>query len=117
MALQWDCLALVADCLALAALIVAQEVKRRRRDPVEADYGQGSAAKGVFRRLLGAEATDTSRGSSSSGPECVVCMQKPHEAVIDPCGHISMCIRCAERVDTCPICRGSIDKVLRVFVS
>lgn len=50
-------------------------------------------------------------------PWCVVCMAKPQEVAVDPCGHISMCSGCASAVQACPMCRGPIGKMLRVYIS
>lgn len=68
----------------------------------------------------------SSRGGSSSpnkpsrkGPKrrpwCVVCMAQPQEVAIDPCGHCCMCHTCVEAVKTCPVCRGPIQKALRIY--
>jgi len=50
-------------------------------------------------------------------PWCVVCMANPQEMAIDPCGHMSMCHRCAAAVQACPVCRGPIGKALRVYMA
>mmetsp|Transcript_1519 Transcript_1519/g.5175 ORF Transcript_1519/g.5175 Transcript_1519/m.5175 type:complete len:152 (-) Transcript_1519:247-702(-) len=50
-------------------------------------------------------------------PWCVVCMACPQEVAIDPCGHLSMCHRCATAVEACPVCRGPIEKALRVYIA
>jgi len=50
-------------------------------------------------------------------PSCVVCLAKPQETAIDPCGHICMCQACTSAVKECPVCRGPINKALRVFVA
>lgn len=59
---------------------------------------------------------------SSRNFECLVCMDGKREVAIDPCGHVALCKKCADRVMTstrpkCPICRTRIVKMLRVFVS
>jgi len=56
----------------------------------------------------------------SKGPRrrmCVVCMAAPQEIAIDPCGHLSMCHNCASAVKFCPVCRGPIEKSLRVYAA
>lgn len=58
----------------------------------------------------------SSSGAGGSRPWCVICMAKPEEVAVDPCGHLSMCQGCAEQVQQCPVCRGPIGKLLRVFV-
>lgn len=52
-------------------------------------------------------------------PECVVCMSNPQTNAFGPCGHKCCCEVCAaelqRRGDTCPICRGPIRNILRVY--
>eukprot|EP01065_Artemidia_motanka_P017868 TRINITY_DN21269_c0_g1_i1.p1 TRINITY_DN21269_c0_g1~~TRINITY_DN21269_c0_g1_i1.p1 ORF type:complete len:668 (+),score=145.02 TRINITY_DN21269_c0_g1_i1:57-2060(+) len=50
-----------------------------------------------------------------SSQDCVVCWTAARNVAVDPCGHIGMCSGCAERVSTCPICRGPVAKLLLVF--
>lgn len=53
------------------------------------------------------------------GNTCGVCFSNTADTVIDPCGHLLLCERCADHVmkhnNKCPICRVNIVKVLRVF--
>lgn len=57
------------------------------------------------------------RRSRVRRPACIVCMARPQEVAIDPCGHVSMCGNCSQAVRNCPMCRGPISKVLRVYIS
>ncbi len=41
--------------------------------------------------------------------ECNICMDRPKDRVIIPCGHF-ICSFCLEKVDNCPVCRGEIEK-------
>jgi len=51
--------------------------------------------------------------------ECCICFDAPKEALIAPCGHLSCCMTCAEALknnsETCPICRGNIESIFKVF--
>ena len=47
---------------------------------------------------------------------CVVCHERVREVAFDPCGHFVCCSECGLRVATCPLCRGSIEKKLRIYV-
>eukprot|EP00388_Colpodella_angusta_P047266 GDKK01072208.1.p1 GENE.GDKK01072208.1~~GDKK01072208.1.p1 ORF type:complete len:466 (-),score=69.51 GDKK01072208.1:550-1947(-) len=48
---------------------------------------------------------------------CVVCWSNKIDAAFDPCGHMSTCMTCAEKLlEGCPICRKEINKVLRIFM-
>mmetsp|Transcript_52345 Transcript_52345/g.148202 ORF Transcript_52345/g.148202 Transcript_52345/m.148202 type:complete len:541 (-) Transcript_52345:6-1628(-) len=52
--------------------------------------------------------------------ECVVCLQQPSDTAILPCGHCCVCGPCgaavhAARPPVCPMCRGDIAGVARIF--
>jgi len=47
---------------------------------------------------------------------CVICWGALTEIAIDPCGHLCLCATCAGAVDLCPVCRGPVGKLLKVFV-
>lgn len=55
----------------------------------------------------------------TTGKECVICCDKPKDTLLAPCGHVATCLECAQtlqrRKQNCPICRGYIDRVFRVF--
>lgn len=57
------------------------------------------------------------RRSHRRRPWCIVCMASPQEVALDPCGHMSMCHTCANEVKECPLCRGPIQKILRVYLA
>jgi len=46
---------------------------------------------------------------------CVVCLDRVAIMALLPCGHRCACAECAGGVRDCPICRGKVDKALRVF--
>jgi len=48
--------------------------------------------------------------------ECLVCMQKPIQAVLVPCGHAVACRRCCRRLLRCPMCRKDILRRQRLFL-
>mmetsp|Transcript_26888 Transcript_26888/g.52666 ORF Transcript_26888/g.52666 Transcript_26888/m.52666 type:complete len:456 (+) Transcript_26888:89-1456(+) len=48
---------------------------------------------------------------------CVICWGGLTEIAIDPCGHLCLCATCADAVDLCPVCRGPVGKLLKVFIS
>jgi hypothetical protein len=66
-----------------------------------------------------------SSGSKRSQPEkeeskiCVICMDGPKECVIIPCGHLQTCVpcgtHCMENTGECPICKGDITSVHKVY--
>ena len=48
---------------------------------------------------------------------CIVCTTEERQIVIAPCQHCVLCERCAEQVQTCPICRADIQSRQRLTLS
>ena len=48
--------------------------------------------------------------------ECAICWDGDPEYAVVPCGHRCLCARCTKAVSECPVCRGEMTAVLRVFV-
>lgn len=53
--------------------------------------------------------------------ECVVCMSAPRNTTVLPCRHMCLCDECAEslrkQTNKCPICRESVQSLLRINVN
>lgn len=47
---------------------------------------------------------------------CVACCAQLAECVPLPCRHICMCMTCARRLDTCPVCRATCARIVSVQV-
>ena len=63
-------------------------------------------------------------GGAAPDPDegkCKVCFVNPMDALLMPCRHLALCEKCAERVKDgtgrCPICKGHIDSIIKVFRS
>lgn len=55
---------------------------------------------------------------TSMESECVVCMDSRCEVVFVPCGHMCCCQPCAAKeLDCCPMCRGAIERKIKVLVA
>ena len=58
--------------------------------------------------------------AAAQAAPCAVCMDKPRDAVLVPCGHASMCFACATAVMAanrrCPICRARAENHVRLFL-
>eukprot|EP00940_MAST-03C_sp_MAST-3C-sp2_P001866 g1866.t1 len=54
--------------------------------------------------------------SDKSASTCVVCMDRPRDCMILPCGHAYFCGQCVNALDTrtCPMCRGKIEKTVKL---
>lgn len=50
---------------------------------------------------------------------CVVCWDAPAEGACIPCGHLAGCMNCLAKVKSkgwgCPVCRGLIEQVIKVY--
>jgi len=52
----------------------------------------------------------------SPSEECAVCLEKiPERVAIVPCGHTTVCKDCCLELDSCPLCRGEIKQVIKLF--
>jgi len=79
--------------------------------------GSSFSSFGSDQAVNASSSTPKSKRSGHRRPWCVICMASPQEMAIDPCGHMSMCQTCAPKETVCPVCKGPIEKVLRVFVA
>jgi len=48
---------------------------------------------------------------------CSVCLDKPPDVVMVPCGHIYACEKCGKKLKECALCRTPVTQVLRVYYS
>ena len=52
---------------------------------------------------------DTSgRETIDSSISCAVCMETPINSILMPCAHEVACMRCAQRLGICPVCRAAV---------
>ncbi|KAF3546050.1 hypothetical protein DY000_02010309 [Brassica cretica] len=58
-----------------------------------------------------------SKGSSGGSGVCVICEDASSEAACVPCGHVAGCVSCLKEIKNkkCPICRASIDQVIKLY--
>lgn len=52
---------------------------------------------------------------SPGSSECVVCMEFGSQVIFLPCGHVCCCQQCSEALQTCPLCRATIDQRVRIY--
>lgn len=48
---------------------------------------------------------------------CKVCYIDNLNTAFLPCGHVVACIKCAQSIETCPICREPFDDIIKVYFS
>lgn len=51
------------------------------------------------------------------GFHCVICLDNPRDAIIEPCLHMCVCQVCSQIIRNCPICRAGITNITRVYFS
>ncbi|KAK7864875.1 hypothetical protein R5R35_010257 [Gryllus longicercus] len=53
----------------------------------------------------------------SSDRLCKICLQEELGVVFLPCGHLVACVKCAPKIENCPICRKPLTATVRAFLS
>jgi len=56
------------------------------------------------------------RNNSENDKLCIICKDKDSIIVLLNCGHLGFCEECAAGLNSCPICRRTINKRQKVFV-
>lgn len=46
---------------------------------------------------------------------CKICYEVEMDALFYRCGHVAACEECAKQVSQCPVCRRSVDAVVRIW--
>lgn len=82
--------------------------------PIDTTSAQGDLYAGHISNE--AVAAASSKGGAS---QCVVCWDAPAEGVCIPCGHMAGCMNCLSEIKAknwgCPVCRATIQQVIRVY--
>jgi len=54
---------------------------------------------------------------NSDDGSCIVCMENERNCVILVCGHVGLCLDCASKCTTCPLCRKTYtrEQVIKIF--
>jgi len=65
---------------------------------------------------------DAHESDDSQMEACILCCVAPKNTLLAPCGHVSTCFKCAEKLQAlctreCPICRSHIQAIYRVYNS
>ncbi|XWS46984.1 hypothetical protein CRYUN_Cryun14cG0114900 [Craigia yunnanensis] len=74
--------------------------------PIPATIGYGASTT-----------NDAKEGDGSSS--CIICWESPIEGACIPCGDMAGCMSCLSKIKVkkglCPVCRGKIDQVIRLY--
>lgn len=46
---------------------------------------------------------------------CCICYTNEKDHAVVPCFHMCVCVGCSKRIHQCPICRGPVDRIQRIF--
>lgn len=135
--LQWDSGRLASDllaldCLALGCLTTDNSFSANviyrpvHNDPIYTHRAYVDAMDKALPQEVVASAEKPSsppvepnesndRPAKDDEEACTVCMDNVIQICIVPCGHHAFCISCADKLNTCSICRGRIELRQRVF--
>lgn len=59
--------------------------------------------------------TASASSSQDNAAECVICMDASTRVIFLPCGHLCCCINCSSDLTSCPMCRGTIERKIKVI--
>ena len=111
------------DALERAAARARQAAHELQQDDILACQELEEAlreSENEYARVLEADAREerASNNSNSNYGECVVCLSERATHAVVPCGHMIACASCAgqARLEQCPMCRGVVAQLMRVFL-
>ncbi|AAP85726.1 iap-3 [Adoxophyes orana granulovirus] len=52
---------------------------------------------------------------ADSDQTCILCCDRKRDVVILECGHVIVCSNCSFSLPNCPLCRGYINKVIKIY--
>ena len=99
-------------------------------DPQDAEFCddmeralQLSAEEATYREVRAVLAEDAAPTAPPPAPEsarvtaeCAVCWETATQ-IVTPCGHFCLCENCSDGFTKCPICRGDVQGIFKVFVT
>ena len=82
-----------------------------RAKPEEETMAVESVVEAVFARHKAEKQPNVDTDNT-----CVVCLDMTPTHIVVPCGHHCLCAGCASmKLDSCPMCKGSIGQIIKVF--
>ena len=71
--------------------------------------------KKLFNNENNNQESRANRNKQKSSLTCMICCDRQIEVVFLTCGHQLACLKCAEKIDHCPICRTQIETKVRTY--
>ena len=65
---------------------------------------------------LNTKAVQTDNIETIDTNACCICLTQPREFALIPCFHLCVCVHCAPRLDTCPLCREEIYTYCKIWM-
>ncbi|KAF8690839.1 hypothetical protein HU200_041236 [Digitaria exilis] len=82
--------------------------------PATTEGGTAAASAGP-----GENEANANGSSNTPSGTCVICLDAPVEGACIPCGHMAGCMSCLKDIESkkwgCPICRATINQVVRLY--
>ena len=84
---------------------------------------QLSAEEATYREVQAVLAEDAAPSAPAPQPEraaaaeCAVCWENAVTHIVTPCGHFCLCDKCSQGMSKCPMCRGNVQGIFKVFAS
>ncbi len=75
--------------------------------PKQSEAAEGKPQKNIEAKLKELQENKT----------CKICLDRDSDSVFVPCGHLCSCMKCAQHLRKCPICRVKIEKIIRTYTS
>jgi hypothetical protein len=98
----------------------ATHLQKRAHTQQAADAAASRATDGDAATAGAADAPAEYVESAETDNSCLICMDKPKNTLLFPCGHVCACDGCAAILSTqgtCPVCRAKIEKVIKAFIT
>ncbi|XP_065361636.1 death-associated inhibitor of apoptosis 1-like [Calliphora vicina] len=73
------------------------------------------AESGEQNQLIKGE--ETTSAPSNDYKSCKICFDKECNTAYIPCGHVVACAECSVATKDCPLCRGPIQNIVRIYLS
>lgn len=98
------------ECIYLNLVKGAEFVKNIKRAESENDTAKKTVTRNVS--IIGDD-----ESTSSAENTCKICYDKVADILFQPCNHCASCGRCSVSLETCPVCRRTIERKTKIYFS